>query len=984
MARFLHSVIVAAAIVATAHQAVAKDVYAWATIMDAETGRRLYGSTIKVIDDDSGKLLNTSQDTPPELYQTTKESKVSIGFWASTDSMNLRLVVTRQDYKPTTQLVKYPRDIVNYQLRDTIWMVPNDCELDAQTLIKLREVTVTATKVKMVMSGDTIVYNADAFNLPEGSLLDALVSQLPGVTLSSNGQIRVNGEYVSELLVDGKDFFKGDATVALNNLPAYIVKKIQVYRRDEFNGIARLSASRKDNLPLVMDVRLKPQYQKGFIGNISAGYGTSGRYVAKGFLMEYTRNGRIAAYGQTNNINSEAAGPASNSGAEWSESTDRTGSRRITKTGLDFQWGLQKLMREDFPYNTHFDIRGNATYQHNRNTIVSRSASDLFLPESNRYARSSSTNLSSEDRVRSNISYNLGMLPLRGNACISAYIKTGFTFDHVDSRSNSQEVQFAKDPDGASIKAVIDSINGNISADYGTRHQAIYLDQSRWSEFSRNYSAFVDATVPLNTDITKSTSDISGYCANISWNFYNRNGYTRSLQNVTYPDAASNISNGQYRRRFSNSWQITPSIKQEVHMPHYGTFLIFEEGYTHQQQHGWRPVWNVQNPFSSLEDEVRDAINSYSSDLTTDKYFLNLSFDWFINEHGSALFKLESSAINDHLIYSRGDINADVSRLRWKFEPSLSGRYEFNNNKARQFVKWDASLRRGLPDMITLLPTTDNTNPLTISLGNPDLRPSTTLNTYVHLERTAAASGFVTAGTLRYNRYWNRRSTRRTYDSTTGVSTYTPVNVNGAYDINGNVYITAKLDHDNRLWLTSSTSATYEHIPDWMQENGGSDVMSTVRNTLLSQRFQLNWSIASGYSMNFGIKGTWRNATSPMASFTTINAADLYAKLGVQVKLPWKLQLGTDMTLYKRYGYGDASLNDASWVWNANLTRSFLSGRFLASVTAFDILGQLNHISASINSLGRTETWTNALRRYAMLTLTYRFSLMPRTAGGAN
>jgi hypothetical protein len=121
-----------------------------------------------------------------------------------------------------------------------------------------------------------------------------------------------------------------------------------------------------------------------------------------------------------------------------------------------------------------------------------------------------------------------------------------------------------------------------------------------------------------------------------------------------------------------------------------------------------------------------------------------------------------------------------------------------------------------------------------------------------------------------------------------------------------------------------------------------------------------------------------------MASFTTINAADLYAKLGVQVKLPWKLQLGTDMTLYKRYGYGDASLNDASWVWNANLTRSFCAGKFLASVTAFDILGQLNHISASINSLGRTETWTNALRRYAMLTLTYRFSLMPHTAGGAN
>jgi hypothetical protein len=157
--------------------------------------------------------------------------------------------------------------------------------------------------------------------------------------------------------------------------------------------------------------------------------------------------------------------------------------------------------------------------------------------------------------------------------------------------------------------------------------------------------------------------------------------------------------------------------------------------------------------------------------------------------------------------------------------------------------------------------------------------------------------------------------------------------------------------------------------------------MSTVRNTLLSQRFQLNWSIASGYSMNFGIKGTWRNATSPMASFTTINAADIATKLAAQIQLPWKLQLGTDMTLYKRCGYGDASLNDASWVWNAKLSRTFLADRLTASINAFDILGQLSNVSATINSLGRTETWTNSLRRYAMLTLTYRFSLMPRTAG---
>lgn len=59
---------------------------------------------------------------------------------------------------------------------------------------QLKEVTITATKIKMIMRGDTIVYNADAFNLAEGSMLDALISKLPGAQLNKNGEIFVNGK----------------------------------------------------------------------------------------------------------------------------------------------------------------------------------------------------------------------------------------------------------------------------------------------------------------------------------------------------------------------------------------------------------------------------------------------------------------------------------------------------------------------------------------------------------------------------------------------------------------------------------------------------------------------------------------------------------------------------------------------------------------------------------------------------------------------
>lgn len=97
--------------------------------------------------------------------------------------------------------------------------------------IQLGEATVKATKLMMVMKGDTLVYNADAFQLAEGSMLDKLISMLPGVELKKDGVIMVNGRKVESLLVNGEDFFTGSPKVAIENLPAYTVDEVKVYER---------------------------------------------------------------------------------------------------------------------------------------------------------------------------------------------------------------------------------------------------------------------------------------------------------------------------------------------------------------------------------------------------------------------------------------------------------------------------------------------------------------------------------------------------------------------------------------------------------------------------------------------------------------------------------------------------------------------------------------------------------------------------------
>lgn len=124
--------------------------------------------------------------------------------------------------------------------------------------------TVKATKVKFYMKGDTVVYNADAFQLENGSMLDAIIRQLPGVELKDGGEITVNGKKVDELLLNGKDFFSHDRQIMLENLPAYMVKDIKVYERQ-----SERSKFFKDSLldikkPYVMDVNLKREYSIGY------------------------------------------------------------------------------------------------------------------------------------------------------------------------------------------------------------------------------------------------------------------------------------------------------------------------------------------------------------------------------------------------------------------------------------------------------------------------------------------------------------------------------------------------------------------------------------------------------------------------------------------------------------------------------------------------------------------------------------------------
>ncbi len=198
---------------------------------------------------------------------------------------------------------------------------------------QLGEVTVTATKIKFYNKGDTIVYNADAFQLAEGSMLDALINQLPGVELKDNGQITVNGEMVESLLLNGKQFLDGNNQLMLDNIAAYTVKNVSIY--DGLTPEEQWLGDSTRPKQLTMDVTLKREYNMGWQINAQGGYGTDNRYLGRLYASWFTPTTSISLLGNINNLNDNRS-PGKND--SWTPEMLPSGTKEYKMGALNYNY----------------------------------------------------------------------------------------------------------------------------------------------------------------------------------------------------------------------------------------------------------------------------------------------------------------------------------------------------------------------------------------------------------------------------------------------------------------------------------------------------------------------------------------------------------------------------------------------------------------------------------------------------------------------
>ena len=835
----------------------------------------------------------------------------------------------------------------------------------------LGEVVVKATKIRVAYRGDTVVYNADAFNLSEGAMLNELVRQLPGAELKPNGEIYVNGRKVDYLTLNGTDFFKGDNRKMLDNLPAFTVQQVKVYDkttdRSEFLGYDT------EKKAYVMDVSLKREYNTGYMANVAAGGGTDSRYAGRAFGLRYSDRSRVTLFGGMNNTNVYNDRPGEN--GEWPEESLTNGEFVTRQAGGEFFWqNKAKGIENNLTANAEWSDRD----------VNRKSATEAYLPQGNRYTRSSS--LQDVDYMGVNANNWLTWKTKDHLLTVHSYVG----YDRTDTRGYARDAAFDADPSAVGgIDEVLDS--------------AFLLPSSgsarmRWLNRSSTRSLFEEWKYNVGHDMM--------WDAKLPWGDNLQLRFTGSLSRTENDrfehyllDYASSRSEADRRNRYDRgrrrNYYYQPSAEYTFNFPndwHFLTYYIYKQDYRSDSSPRYRldslAGWEVgaarhlgELPSARELSAALDVPNSYYrhdlsrvhtlglrtfySRRTEDKYV------WFN-------FHLPFTQSKEDMRYRREAIDAGLQRRVFRVQPDFTYLvYWFGGTRYFRTFMVNADMALATPDLVNRLSVRDASDPLHVRVGNPYLQNSWRYNFRTEFLHRSPEKKWFTQVNVNAWLGVNDVAQGFSYNSETGVYTYRPQNVDGNRGVNGSLAF--QKEGMAEYWnVGAQLNYDFHRSVDLSSVEGMTEsVLSKVHN------HETKAYLATGYqrgslTLNVGCDATYRHADGSRADFNTVDAFDFrYGLLG-EYTMPWKIRLSTRLNMYSRRGYDEAAMNTDYLIWNASLSRSFLKDRLMVKVEGVDLLRQMRSVYMDVNVQGKTETYYNIVKGYYMLTLGWKLTRNPK------
>lgn len=912
---------------------------------------RLHGQVNDSFTNASLPALVTVMDTDSSLVDsmTCWNWRLESGYSLSVPAVNGRKFIIKAEYdgyEPTC--IDY---VLKYANRKNYFEVPDiKMKRAIHESIDLEGVVVTGTKVKFTYHGDTLVYNASAFNLPEGSMLDGLIKQMPGAELKSNGDIYINGRKVDYLTLNGKDFFKGNNKMMLENLPYYTVNNIKVFdKSSEKSEVAGHEVEKKD---YVMDVNLKREYAKGYIVNGEAGAGTHDRYQGRLFGLRYTDHSRLSVMGNVNNVN-DVSQPGSE--GEWWDRSIGSGQVSMKRVGINADMENKAKTVKD-------NLSADVTWTDNDTRTRTSSLAFAEAGDINSYSLSASRSKNKALNV-----YNRFTLtkPFRLYANLGLYYSSARnTSESSDSTWRDALINRSWTPAFSHSRSFSTNLNGG------------FYQSLPWGDtFSIHYTAGFNRHKPVDSYSIAETF----YAANDSTDFRHRYGDTRN-HGYNY------VVDTQYEIQLPLGWTAAPGF-------------YYAQRYSDDRNYSYRLDWlnrmadrqgaragGMASPLAtdltwlpSTRDSLQLAMdiansNHYNMLTRTHQYYLSVRQN---GDHSWMQLTLPLNRISERLNYQNAAVDTLARRSYWDFSPSF-----FANGwseKVNYFVSYSYSNTH--PDLVSLMPNTNTASALATTINNPRLK--TTQEHSAELWLNFSKKPIEQQMSLTANATYTRRAvgTRTTYNTATGHYTYMQDNVDKPnYSIDGRFEWARSLDSlgMKHFSVQTRTSASHTHSVDFdIAYDNASDVLSKVNNLTLGQYLKLAYQ-KDKLTLEAFAEFSYRHATGNLDNFQKVNTRDFRYGLTGEYEFPFKLQVATDLTEFDRGGYQTRDMNRNYLVWNAQIAYPFLKGKLTAKVRAYDILGQISSTSYNINAQGRTETWTNSLSRYVMFSLAWKFAKSPK------
>ena len=345
--------------------------------------------------------------------------------------------------------------------------------------------------------------------------------------------------------------------------------------------------------------------------------------------------------------------------------------------------------------------------------------------------------------------------------------------------------------------------------------------------------------------------------------------------------------------------------------------------------------------------------------------------------------ELKLPVYSNKLHYQRGRLDTLARQTMFLPEPKFWFRHSWRG--ALRDFQAHVSFSQHTPLLLDRINFRDDSRPLIVKLGNSDLKSTAVTHFDArYYDGTGRNQGMYNLSAS-FDYHHRDISQSVAYNPSTGVYTYKPMNISGAYQAHAN-FSTYHNIGEKRYWTWHvNASADWNHAKDHALLEGQTESQVNTVNTLtLNSAANIRYNYKTLYVRAVG-SIEWRHSEGRMYDFSTLNALDFSYGLEASYTTPalcgkkvGGLTLAADATMFSRRGYGTSEINRNNFVVNASISQSFLSGKLILRLDGFDLLHQLSPTDYVINAQGRTVTTYRSLPHYLMLHAVWHFNKNPK------